>query len=245
MRIPSWQPLGPARNLPETTSNVAIMLPRTLEPEVMDTPAAARDYDGMDHSAVNRVFVDDLLAAIGDPAGLEVLDVGTGTAQMAVELGQRQAGCRIVAVDLATEMLKLARENVTSARLGLVVEVELVDAKAMPYEAGRFDVVMSNSIVHHIPEPIDAISEMVRVTVSGGLLFLRDLLRPADRATVEHLVKTYAGDENQHAQQMFRESFHAALSLEELQALLDKLGLPVHWARQTTDRHWTVCGCLA
>ena len=220
------------------------MLPRTLEPEVMDTPAAARDYDGMDHSAVNRVFVDDLLAEIEESTGLEILDVGTGTAQMAVELGRRQTGCRIVAVDLAGEMLKLARTNVSSAGLEKVVQIELVDAKAMPYAADRFDVVMSNSIVHHIPDPIDAVAEMVRVTVPGGMLFLRDLLRPDDRATVEQLVETYAGDENPHAQQMFRESFHAALSLEELQALLKRLGLPPRWARQTTDRHWTICGRL-
>ena len=37
------------------------MLPRTLEPEVMDTREEAVDYDSMDHSGVNRVFVDDLV----------------------------------------------------------------------------------------------------------------------------------------------------------------------------------------
>ena len=39
-------------------------LPRILETEVMDTPQEALDYNTMDHSAVNRVFVDDLLAAL-------------------------------------------------------------------------------------------------------------------------------------------------------------------------------------
>ena len=42
------------------------MLPRTLEPEVMDSPEEARDYDAMDHAEVNRKFVDDLLAASTD-----------------------------------------------------------------------------------------------------------------------------------------------------------------------------------
>ncbi len=65
------------------------MLPRTLEPEVMDTREEAVDYDSMNHSDVNRVFVDDLLAAANE-AGfeellatepLQILDVGTGTAQ--------------------------------------------------------------------------------------------------------------------------------------------------------------------
>ena len=39
------------------------MLSRVLEPEVMDTPEEARDYDSMDHAAVNRLFVTDFLFA--------------------------------------------------------------------------------------------------------------------------------------------------------------------------------------
>ena len=53
-------------------------LKRVLEPEVMDSVEEARDYDQMDHAAVNDVFVTDLLAS-GEIAG-EVLDLGTGTA---------------------------------------------------------------------------------------------------------------------------------------------------------------------
>ena len=41
------------------------MLPRVLEPEVMDKPEEAREYDAMDHSAVNLRFVADFLAAHG------------------------------------------------------------------------------------------------------------------------------------------------------------------------------------
>ena len=47
------------------------MLPRVLEPEVMDSPDEARDYDAMDHGQVNRAFVNDLLAfwleEVGEP----------------------------------------------------------------------------------------------------------------------------------------------------------------------------------
>ena len=51
------------------------MLPRVLEPELMDTAEEARDYDEMDHSAVNRAFVADFLgvsnmmSARGDGGG--------------------------------------------------------------------------------------------------------------------------------------------------------------------------------
>lgn len=228
------------------------MLPRILEPEVMDTPAEARDYNAMDHGEVNRRFVDDLFAAVSfasdDPASgfrrlghpPHALDVGTGTALIPLELCRRGIPCRITAIDLAGEMLELARRNVADAGHGESIALEWVDAKSLPYETGRFDVVMSNSIIHHIPEPAAALAEMLRVLRPGGLLLVRDLLRPDDRPTLEHLVETYAGRENEHQQAMFRDSLHAALTLEEVRRLAIPLGLSPDTAQQTTDRHWTL-----
>ena len=90
------------------------MLDRILEAEAMDTPAEASDYDGMDHSAVNRKFAADFLSLASSDSGL-TLDVGTGTAQIPIELCRQSSAIRIVAVDLADEMLKLARSNVERA----------------------------------------------------------------------------------------------------------------------------------
>ena len=70
------------------------MLPRVLETEAMDTSAEALDYDSMDHGEVNRVFVADLLAA-GPPEG-EILDLGTGTALIPIELCQQAADARVI-----------------------------------------------------------------------------------------------------------------------------------------------------
>ena len=90
-------------------------LSRILEPEVMDTPEEARDYDAMDHSAVNRLFVADFLAA--GPVTSAVLDVGTGTAQIPIELCRADPSARVVAVDAAAHMLTLARANIERAGL--------------------------------------------------------------------------------------------------------------------------------
>ena len=160
-------------------------LARMLEVEVMDTAAEAEDYNSMDHSAVNG-------AVRGGPAGdwrfqrgeVNVLDLGTGTALIPIELCRRTTHCSVLAVDLAAHMLELARKNVAAAGLASRIELQQIDAKALPFSDGRFDVVMSNSIIHHIPEPMHSLREAVRVTKSGGLLFFRDLLRPADEATL-------------------------------------------------------------
>ncbi len=115
----------------------SFMLSRVLEPEVMDSPDEARDYDAMDHAAVNRLFVTDFLfAALA--AGLlkdegeatveessprdrratcDVLDLGTGTAQIPIELCRRAPLVRVMAAEQATAMLNLAQLNVELAGL--------------------------------------------------------------------------------------------------------------------------------
>src|SRR5258708_36007707 len=123
------------------------MLPRTLESEVMDTLAEAVDYDSMDHAEVNRRFAEDFLAVAPDrlpgKATCRVLDVGTGTAQIPIEIGRRRNDLRITAIDLAGHMLQVAQRNVISAGLTAQIKLEQVDAKALPYAEGDFDAVIS------------------------------------------------------------------------------------------------------
>jgi SAM-dependent methyltransferase len=239
-------------------------LDRRLEPEVMESAEEAADYDAMDHSQVNRVFVDDLLAAINrDPRSeigsqdtsiqptsdlgsltslFDILDLGTGTALIPVELCKRLTDCRVMAADAALSMLELARYNVEVNSLTSRVELAQVDAKRLPFADEMFDVVMSNSIIHHIPEPLAVLQQAVRVAKAGGLLFFRDLLRPDSESELKQLVATYAGNANMHQQRMFADSLHAALSWDEIRGLVIALGFSADTVQQTSDRHWTWMG---
>jgi len=235
-------------------------LERILEPEVMDSPEEAIDYDAMDHREANRQFVEDLidarLKADGDkrPVNpidgstlsfdreslqIDVLDLGTGTAQIPIELCRRYPFCRIMAADAAVSMLEVARYNIEIASLTQRIELVHIDAKKLPWEEPMFDVVMSNSIIHHIPEPIHVLRASARVVRQGGLLFFRDLLRPDSESELSHLVGTYTAGANEHQQRMFAESLHAALSLAEIRSLITSLGFAADSVQQTTDRHWT------
>ena len=213
------------------------MLPRILETEAMDTEAEAVDYDSMDHREVNRIFVSDLLAA--GPGEGWILDLGTGTAQIPIELCRRHARAKVLAIDMALHMLRLAQKNVAQAGLTERIRVERVDAKRLPYADGSFATVASNSIVHHIPEPIVVLDEAWRVLAPGGLIFIRDLFRPDDEATVEHLVETYAAGASEHQKQMLADSFHAALTVEEVRRIVTPFGVAPETVRATSDRHWT------
>lgn len=213
------------------------LLARVLETEVMDSEADAADYDSMDHGEVNRKFVAEFLAA--SPNLREVLDLGTGTAQIPIELCQQNARARVVAIDAATHMLRLAEANLVRAGLADRVQLVWCDAKTLPWPQGRFSAVMSNSIVHHIPEPRTVLAETVRTAEPGALIFVRDLMRPRDDATVRHFVDTYAASGNEHQRQLFGDSLRAALSLAEIRALVGELGFDPADVQATSDRHWT------
>jgi ubiquinone/menaquinone biosynthesis C-methylase UbiE len=213
------------------------MLERVLEPEVMDTAEEAQEYNEMNHADVNRVFVDDLLAT-GSVQG-DILDLGTGTALIPIELCQRVEDCRVMAADLSIEMLEMARFNLEVNNMTQCVQLEHIDAKELPNATGMFNLVISNSIVHHIPEPAVALAEAVRVTAAGGRLFFRDLFRPRDNATVEQLVATYMEGESEQARALFDQSLRAALTVEEMQELVVQLGFAPETVTATSDRHWT------
>lgn len=235
-------------------------LDRVLEPEVMDSPEDARDYDAMDHREVNARFVDDLLDALttdlrslptstgsiapievdeDESPRLDILDLGTGTAQIPVELCRQLDRCRVMAIDAAVEMLQVARLNVELASLRDRIQLEQIDAKRLPFRNAMFDVVMSNSIVHHIPQPELVLAEAVRVVRPRGLLLIRDLVRPESEQQLQAIVDRYASGCNDHQRSLFAASLRAALSLAEVQALVMQLGFPPATVALSSDRHWT------
>lgn len=213
------------------------MLQRVLETEVMDSPEEAADYDSMDHAIVNAAFVDDFLAE-HDTAG-RVLDVGTGTARIPIVLCRRSPGVVVDAVDASASMLELARRNIDAAGLADRIAIQLVDARRLPFADSIFAAVISNSIVHHIPDPREIIAEMIRVTAPGGTIFIRDLMRPADDAAVGRLVDLYAGDATPRQRRLFDDSLRAALSLDEIRRMVESFNDSADRVAATSDRHWT------
>ncbi|NIL95652.1 MAG: methyltransferase domain-containing protein [Planctomycetales bacterium] len=213
---------------------------RVLEPEVMDSFAEAVAYDAMDHGAVNRAFVADL-CDFGGPDSLpgRVLDIGTGTGRIPIELCLQLAGCTVLGIDLSSSMIELGRQNIVTAGLPDRVELALADAKQLPYDEGQFDVTISNSIVHHVPDPRVVLAEAVRVTAADGILFFRDLLRPPDDAAVRRLVRTYAAAEDEGQQRLFEDSLRASLTLLEIRDIVAMLGYDPAGVQTTSDRHWT------
>ena len=217
-------------------------LNRILEPEVMDTLEEAFEYDSMDHSQVNEVFSTDFFAARIPNDDSQILDVGTGTAQIPIVICKRNSHLKITAIDLADSMIELGNKNIQAAGLEDSITLAKVDSKSMPYPDESFDQVISNSIIHHIPNPVACFKEMIRVTKKGGLLFIRDLLRPMFETELLTIVKLHAGDATPKQKQLFTDSLHASLTLDEVRDIVKLFGFDASCVIQSSNRHWTFTG---
>jgi ubiquinone/menaquinone biosynthesis C-methylase UbiE len=211
-------------------------LQRVLEAELLDTPQAAMEYDSMDHSEANRSFAADLLAAGG---GGDLLDLGTGTAQIPVELCRQGFEGRIMAADLSVSMLEMARLNIEIASVTDRVQLAQADAKNLLFADAYFDCVACNGALHHFADPLPVLQGALRVLRPSGLLFVRDLLRPETDETLQQLIQTGAGPANEVQRRMFEDSLRAAFTLDEVRALVAQLGYDPETVQATDDRHWT------
>lgn len=101
--------------------------------------------------------------------GMSILDVGCGTGSH-LELYQRYK-CNLYGLDLSPSMLEIARE-----RLNGSAQLDLGDASDMPYEDGKFDLVISMLSLHEMfPETRSAVlNEIKRVLKEDGRLLLID-----------------------------------------------------------------------
>jgi ubiquinone/menaquinone biosynthesis C-methylase UbiE len=217
------------------------MIPRVLEPEAMETPEEVRQYDAMDHSAVNARFVDDFLTAHGPCRGGEILDVGTGTARIPIALATADSRSKVLALDLSDAMLKQAAKNIALAGLSQRIRCHHGDAKSLLelFGDGSFEGVVSNTIIHHIPHPEPVLADLVRLVAHRGTLFVRDLARPPSARDIIRLGDLYAGSETRAARALFEASLAAALTLEEIRAMVMSLGHDANTVAMTSDRHWT------
>jgi ubiquinone/menaquinone biosynthesis C-methylase UbiE len=98
-----------------------------------------------------------------------LLDVGCGSGALLHRLSQSHSAPRLSGVDPVPEMLAVARRK-------LPPEVELREgwAERLPFEEGRFDVVVSCNMFHYIRQPDLALREMARVLRPGGRLVITD-----------------------------------------------------------------------
>jgi len=215
------------------------MLARILEPEVMDTEEDAIEYNSIPNNDVNTVFVEEVLN-LSPINAITLVDLGSGPAHIPILFALKRPQLIITAVELAENMIAMAQQNIKNANVADRIIIKKQDIKHTMLKQKSFDIVISNSCIHHIHNPIELFVEAKRLVSKGGVIYFKDLLRPKSLPELEYLVSKYAHDVNDYQRTLFRNSLHAALTLDEVKKYVETAKLLNAEIKQTSDRHWTL-----
>jgi ubiquinone/menaquinone biosynthesis C-methylase UbiE len=100
-----------------------------------------------------------------------LLDIGCGPGTISADFARRVAD--VVALDISDDVVAKAAAHIESLGLNNV-EVSVGDTYALDYADNTFDITHAHQMLQHLTRPVDALSEMIRVTKPGGLVAVRD-----------------------------------------------------------------------
>jgi demethylmenaquinone methyltransferase/2-methoxy-6-polyprenyl-1,4-benzoquinol methylase len=109
-----------------------------------------------------------------------VLDVASGTAGVAIQLGLRSAA-RVVGIDLTEQMLRRGRVNVDRAGLADRVSLTAGQAERLPFRDATFDGLTFTYLLRYVADPQATLEEMVRVVKPGATVANLEFLVPPNR----------------------------------------------------------------
>lgn len=118
---------------------------------------------GLDHGWRRRT-----VAALELRAGSRVLDLATGTADMALEVLRQQPGARVIGLDPSTNMLAIGRDKVAARHLDERIELRAGVAEQLPFDDDSFDGLCIAYGIRNVPDRRRALAEMARVVRPGG-----------------------------------------------------------------------------
>ncbi len=200
-------------------------LQRVAEPEVMDDSAEVEAYSSAAAqsylNAIDDTFVDHAMRLVAKRERGRALDVGTGPGQIVLKLARRLTRWKFIGVDRSPNMIAQGAASLAPAvELTGRVHFYVADGNQLPFRDGSFDLVVCNSVLHHIAEPQKLLAEIARLAKPGGAILLRDLRRPSRLAYPFH-VRRHGRHYQGLMYKLYCDSVRSAYTVEELQRLLD------------------------
>jgi cyclopropane fatty-acyl-phospholipid synthase-like methyltransferase len=216
---------------------------RVLEPELMDDPAQALAYARADFEEENQGFVDRFVEFYPEFQTGHVLDLGCGPADIPIRLARKLLDCRITGVDGSAPMVAIGQEAIRVAGLAdrIALRCERFQDTVLPE---RGDAVISNSLLHHVPNPLRFWYAVKKLARPGAVVLVMDLLRPESPEAAQAIVDKYAADEPAILRRDFYNSLLASFAEDDVAAQLAEMNLTRLLIDVPDDRHWIVGGRL-
>lgn len=128
-------------------------------------PIFARTYDALSAGAERTLFPEHRRWLVADLDG-EVLDLGVGTGAMLPYYRDRGKTCQVTGIDPDPNMLERAQAK--ADELGIVVDFVSGRAELLPFDDGRFDIVVASLVLCSVDDLDSALAEIERVLVPNG-----------------------------------------------------------------------------
>jgi len=138
-------------------------------------------YDLLNHvlsAGMDRGWRDQAVDALALPANARVLDLCTGTGDLAIATVHRAAGATVVGIDFAGEMLRLALAKTRDASLDRRIRLVRGDATRIPLADRSCDAATIAFGIRNVAEPQQALAELARVLKPGGRLAILEFGQP-------------------------------------------------------------------
>ena len=212
----------------------------------MDDDEQAKAYAMADFAEPHNNFVR-LFGEVfpGLPVTGYVLDIGCGPGDVLQRFARAYPDCTIHGVDGSETMLHYG-EKMLSAMPDLAGRVRLIHGMlpgaVLPRE--RYDVIISNSILHHLHNPQVLWEAVKRHAAAGAPVFIMDLMRPRSQEEARFLVETYARDEPEILKRDFFNSLCAAFTTDEVREQLRAPDLSHLSVQPVSDRHMIIYGTM-
>jgi len=216
---------------------------RIPEPELMTDAGQVRAYAEADFAEPHDRLIALLLERFDAlPATGAALDLGCGAGDISRRFATALPGWQVHGVDGSAEMLSVARQMTAADGLSSRVTYAEVLLPAPADPEPRYDLVFSNSLLHHLADPDVFWSSLRDRTGPSGRVFVMDLLRPSTREAAERFVQLYSANEPEVLQTDFYNSLLAAFEPDEVVAQLERAGLAYLPVEVVSDRHFIVWG---
>jgi 2-polyprenyl-3-methyl-5-hydroxy-6-metoxy-1,4-benzoquinol methylase len=216
---------------------------RTLEPELMDDPEQALVYARADFEKENQGFVDRFRECFPEFTEGHIIDLGCGPGDIPVRFARALPSCRITAVDASEPMIRLAEEAVH--RAGLSDRITFLCERFQDLAGVNVaDAAISNSLLHHVPNPLQFWHKLRLAVKPGSPVLVMDLFRPDSPEEAQAIVDQYAPDAPDILRRDFYNSLRAAFTEDEIGAQLARMNLTRLLIDVINDRHWVVSGII-
>ena len=216
---------------------------RVPEPELMEGQEQARAYAHADFEEPHSRFLTLLQETLpAREVGPWVVDLGCGAADISIRVAKAFPACRVHGVDASQAMLDYGRQAIRAVSLEDRIQLYSGYLPGVTLPRPNYDTIVSNSLLHHLPDPLILWREVRRWSRLGSGVFVMDLLRPDDRRRARELVRAYCGDEPEILQRDFYHSLLAAYRPDEVSDQLREADLANLEVRTVSDRHLLVTG---